>query len=276
AGVDVGGVRPGDVGDHDAAVHLVADQALALEGPGGLAQGAAGDAELGRDGGLAQRRARQQPARQDGLPDGVGGLLGGALPLDTHAQAGDRAGGGAGHGHQSPSGTSRPAPCSPASRKARAATAASSMPRPVRSATVSSSSAVRPASRPDATAVSSPYTEPGSSRPASRAWCSSPESAAPSRLSGTYLAAAARIRGSSSCLCGMSEPIAVTCAPRASQPCSISGVVLLVAVMTTSASPTASRTVGATEICKPAAVMSRWNCCAASGRRPQTVSRSIG
>ena len=119
--VDVGDIRPGDVRDDDAAVHLVADQALAFEGPRGLAEGTAGDAEFGGDGGFAQRHARQQPAGQDGLPDGFGGLLGGALPLNARTQAGDRAR----HGHQSPSGTSRPAPCSPASRAARAATAAS-------------------------------------------------------------------------------------------------------------------------------------------------------
>ena len=63
----------GDVRDDDAAVHLVADQALAFEGPRGLAEGTAGDAELGGDGGFAQRHARPQPAGQDGLPDGFGG-----------------------------------------------------------------------------------------------------------------------------------------------------------------------------------------------------------
>src|SRR5262249_8390289 len=78
------------------------------------AEGAAGDAEFGGQGGFAQRGARQQPTGQDGLPDGIGGLVGGALPLDARAQAGDRAN----HGHESPSGTSRPAPCSPASREA--------------------------------------------------------------------------------------------------------------------------------------------------------------
>jgi hypothetical protein len=49
----------------------------------GLAEGTAGDAELSGEGGFTQRRARQQPAGQDGLPDDVGGLLGGALPLDA-------------------------------------------------------------------------------------------------------------------------------------------------------------------------------------------------
>lgn len=83
--VDVCGIRPGDVRDDDAAVHLVADQALAGEGPRGLAEGTAGD--FSGDGGFTQRHARQQPAGQDGLPDGVGGLLGGAPPLNARAQA---------------------------------------------------------------------------------------------------------------------------------------------------------------------------------------------
>src|SRR6266568_1819834 len=134
---------------------------LAAQDAGGLADGVAGDAQFCREGGLAQRGAGRYPAGQDGLADGSGGLLSGALPLDGHAQAGDRAG----HDHHPPSGTSRPAPCTSASRAASAATAASWMPRPVRSATVSSSSPVRPGSRPDASAPSSPYTEPTSRRP---------------------------------------------------------------------------------------------------------------
>jgi hypothetical protein len=87
--VDVCGIRPGDIRDDDAAVHLVADQALAGEGPRGLAEATARDAEFSGDGGFAQRGARQQPAGQDGLPDGFGGLLGGALPLNARTQAGD-------------------------------------------------------------------------------------------------------------------------------------------------------------------------------------------
>src|SRR5262249_51022682 len=75
--VDVCGIRPGDVRDDDAAVHLVADQALAGEDPCGFAEGAAGDAEFGGQGGFAQRGARQQPTGQDGPPDGIGGLVGG-------------------------------------------------------------------------------------------------------------------------------------------------------------------------------------------------------
>src|SRR5262245_33224672 len=161
-GINIADIVGGDLRDHDAAVHLVPDQALPFENAGGLADGVARHSELGGERGFAKWRTRRYPAREDRVADRAGGLCAGRLALDRGAGVGEEPG----HGRRSPSGMSCPAPCCSASRATSAAMAASWIPSPVRSATVSSSSAARPGSRPDAIAPSSPYTAPTSNTPA--------------------------------------------------------------------------------------------------------------
>src|SRR5690242_10800843 len=92
SGVDVTDIGRGDLGNHDAAVHLMADQALAAEQAGGLTDGVPGDAEFGSQRDFAQRRAWRQLPGQDGVPERGGDLLGGGLSLDGRAEPGQRAG----------------------------------------------------------------------------------------------------------------------------------------------------------------------------------------